>query len=449
MCYLYNILCYNNMAQKVRKVGSDTIDIPIKINFQVTDHFNKRLASRKLTQDNIIEVVRQALPFLLKKKINKRKATTSFTVCDKQTCIVAIVELNEESNIMQQTALIRTSFIFDGKGEPLQPNTFFINENNPSPEFEEAEQISEWYGHTWSNGGDASGAPKYFVDKNYDAYGNPTSYKGYLKYHDPERKNITKMVNKKKINQVYADIAKQKEEEINKAWAMHNTDDALNRADSEILTPYGPNGSLRGIDRKRKKIAKDNNNESKNMNMTKNVIKLTESQLKNIIKESVGKILKEIGDTPRGQYAMAAVAGRANQRAKMARANGNQDEYWKQMDKFHNAEDARTTAAVNSVNNNQMASSDVARATSRGYNYGLRMGMTESNEDFQPHGYKGTSNWGGLEMQISDRGDAARLRNSITNQISDWLEIQFDEEGVAYVIDENGEEERLCDYMRY
>ena len=75
--------------------------------------------------------------------------------------------------------------------------------------------------------------------------------------------------------------------------------------------------------------------------------------------------------------------------------------------------------------------------------------VLKENEDFQPHGYKGASNWGGLEMQISDSGDAARLRNSVTNQVSDWLEIQFDEDGVAYVTDENGNEERLCDYMRY
>ena len=75
--------------------------------------------------------------------------------------------------------------------------------------------------------------------------------------------------------------------------------------------------------------------------------------------------------------------------------------------------------------------------------------VLRENDDFQPHGYRGTSNWGGLEMQISDSGDAARLRNSVTNQVSDWLEIQFDEDGVAYVTDENGNEERLCDYMRY
>jgi hypothetical protein len=69
--------------------------------------------------------------------------------------------------------------------------------------------------------------------------------------------------------------------------------------------------------------------------------------------------------------------------------------------------------------------------------------------DFKPHGHKATSAFGGYEMQIDDRGEMARLRNSYTGKVSEWLEIQFDENGVAYVIDENGDEERLCDYMRY
>ena len=75
--------------------------------------------------------------------------------------------------------------------------------------------------------------------------------------------------------------------------------------------------------------------------------------------------------------------------------------------------------------------------------------VLRENDDFIPHGYKGTSNLGGYEIQINDYGDGARLRDSYTGKVSDWLEIQFDEEGVAYVIDANGNEERLCDYMRY
>lgn len=29
------------------------------------------------------------------------------------------------------------------------------------------------------------------------------------------------------------------------------------------------------------------------------------------------------------------------------------------------------------------------------------------------------------------------------------MEIEFDEDGVAFVTDENGNQERLCDYLRY
>ncbi len=42
---------------------------------------------------------------------------------------------------------------------------------------------------------------------------------------------------------------------------------------------------------------------NKSKNIMENKIKLTETELKKIISESVKKILSEIGDTPRGQYA--------------------------------------------------------------------------------------------------------------------------------------------------
>lgn len=40
------------------------------------------------------------------------------------------------------------------------------------------------------------------------------------------------------------------------------------------------------------------------------IIRLTESDLHNIVKESVNKILNEIGDTPKGQYMLGALMGR-------------------------------------------------------------------------------------------------------------------------------------------
>ena len=120
---------------------------------------------------------------------------------------------------------------------------------------------------------------------------------------------------------------------------------------------------------------------NKNEGIMNSKIKLTETELKKIIAESVKKVLSEIGDTPRGQYAMAAVAGRAHQRGQMARANGNQEEYYKQIDKASDVDNAREDASVKSQNNGQMWGGDAARATSRGYTYGInkekkRQGMT-------------------------------------------------------------------------
>lgn len=51
-----------------------------------------------------------------------------------------------------------------------------------------------------------------------------------------------------------------------------------------------------------------------NRNMNKKLIRLTESDLHRIVKESVNKILNEIGDTPQGQYALGRVGERARRR---------------------------------------------------------------------------------------------------------------------------------------
>ena len=52
----------------------------------------------------------------------------------------------------------------------------------------------------------------------------------------------------------------------------------------------------------------------------KKVIRLTEEDLHNIIKESVKKALNEIGDTPDGQYALGKLAQRQLHRDKNPKA---------------------------------------------------------------------------------------------------------------------------------
>ena len=63
-------------------------------------------------------------------------------------------------------------------------------------------------------------------------------------------------------------------------------------------------------------ITTENKQYNKNTNM-KQTVKLTESELRNVIAESVKSVLNEIGDTDKGQDALGQVYGRALRRAQM------------------------------------------------------------------------------------------------------------------------------------
>lgn len=54
--------------------------------------------------------------------------------------------------------------------------------------------------------------------------------------------------------------------------------------------------------------------------MKKQIIRLTEEDLHNIIKESVKKALNEIGNTPKGQYALGKLSQRQLHRDKNPKA---------------------------------------------------------------------------------------------------------------------------------
>lgn len=75
-----------------------------------------------------------------------------------------------------------------------------------------------------------------------------------------------------------------------------------------------------------------------------------------------------------------------------------------------------------------------------------RKQLKESDE-FKPTGYRTVSNLGGHEVQIHPSGDLARFK-FYGGQPTDWMEIEFDENGAAYVETERGKE-LLADYMRY
>jgi hypothetical protein len=75
--------------------------------------------------------------------------------------------------------------------------------------------------------------------------------------------------------------------------------------------------------------------------MGKQIIRLTESDLHKIVKESVNKILKEIGDTPNGQRALGALHARKQFR------DGDESN-----DVYHYAEKARGGDSFNDMGDN-------------------------------------------------------------------------------------------------
>lgn len=79
--------------------------------------------------------------------------------------------------------------------------------------------------------------------------------------------------------------------------------------------------------------------------------------------------------------------------------------------------------------------------------------ILKENEDFIPMGYKMVSNAFGYEIEIDSTGEAARLRfinteNPDNSEVTDWEEIQFDEDRDAYIESKAGRQ-FLSDFIRY
>ncbi len=63
-------------------------------------------------------------------------------------------------------------------------------------------------------------------------------------------------------------------------------------------------------------------------------------------------------------------------------------------------------------------------------------------EDVITHGHYTVSNWGGYEIQLSDCGTMARVKDSYGSDnpiISEWLEIEHIENGYPNMMDEEKE----------
>lgn len=111
------------------------------------------------------------------------------------------------------------------------------------------------------------------------------------------------------------------------------------------------------------------------MNRYKKTVRLTESDLHKIIKESVKSVLNEIGDTPKGQYALGAVKGRALGRTIYQSKYQKPSERNKQGEKVEDASE-KAWRHRNDVQEPKQLEKMVDKYR-KGFDYGVKKGMKE------------------------------------------------------------------------
>jgi hypothetical protein len=161
---------------------------------------------------------------------------------------------------------------------------------------------------------------------------------------------------------------------INKEKIVYINNNLARAVDGINIRPE----DFRAIARERYQIDLANLQEITNNYMSKKVIRLTESDLHRIIENSVKKYINEIGDTPKGNFALNAVRGRA-----AARPRYHNDKYGSVNNKAKQARiasDASDKAWDNYTKNHNLGFHNEA-----GYNYGYSKGMEEgcNEESFQ------------------------------------------------------------------
>ena len=225
--------------------------------------------------------------------------------------------------------------------------------------------------------------------------------------------------------------------------------------------------------------------------------KINQKQFVNIVKEAITKTLKESGfngydmqpQTPiTKQQQIDASWQEFNDNNKNRLAQQQQDaKVGSYLDSNINADDLKGQLGMDAMSNDKDVA-DIAqmtkgtpRQTGQRYDNYLKqkymeskkqkINMTESqlndlikecitevlvestnkqlkeSDEFKPTGYRTVTNSGGHEVQIHPSGDSARFK-FYGGEPTDWMEIEFDENGAAYVETERGRE-LLADYMRY
>ena len=182
----------------------------------------------------------------------------------------------------------------------------------------------------------------------------------------------------------------------------------------------------------------------------KQVIRLTESDLRKIIKESVNNVLNERTKSEQG-----LTDDEVSNRRDIKFANEFEPEYG---DSIYDDEQERHRNMIHNariMNHYQTQNHKTKMREGKGWVNKSVNKVLKENDDFQPTSHRYTPSWSDenrqkIEMQVTNDRKKARFKDCSTNTISDWLDVQFDEEkGYSYVVDKNGRRENLCNFVLY
>ena len=168
------------------------------------------------------------------------------------------------------------------------------------------------------------------------------------------------------------------------------------------------------------------------MKQNKQTVKLNESKLRDLIKESIKKILNEEYNGNDGRW--REIVEEIHRLATELNEIANSEEFQIASGKFDLTEAAEKILAITGS-----------------LGGGLNLSSMVNEEEFTPHGYSSISNWGGHEIQLSDTGEMARIRTvggAEPSKPTRWLKIYFTNEGVAYIMFK-GRRVRLDQFMKY
>lgn len=144
--------------------------------------------------------------------------------------------------------------------------------------------------------------------------------------------------------------------------------------------------------------------------MSRKIVRLSEGDLKDIVRKSVGRIIREgYGSTNSGQFALGAVAGRAAARkGYQADKYGSVSSRAKLDDISNRAHDSawENVKDIDDVNKRRSMND----AHKQGYLYGYNKGMSESRINEYGDSLKGQDKLGRLSRRHYNRGDHAKSK---------------------------------------